>query len=115
MVASEYVENIQNPKVKTSENKRKNEKIGKPTNEEIEIKELFSYLPKISSKEYVGKDICRICTKTVGENHRAVSCDNCDRWLHIKCTDMEVRTYKMVREKRRFNWVCHKSRESENL
>lgn len=79
----------------------------------LKTKDMFKHLPRISSREYIGKDICRVCYKTVGENQRAVSCDECERWLHIKCTDMESKTYKMFREKRIFNWICHKCRDVE--
>ena len=84
-----------------------------PTETELYTKQLFKHLPQISSKFYIGKDICKICCKTVGENQRAVSCDECDRWLHIKCSDMESRTYTKFREKRVFKWTCHKCRHKE--
>ena len=110
---SEHLLNLnkQNP----PENRRKNIILEKTTNENADRKLLFTNLPKISSKDYIGKDICRICNKTVGENHRAVSCDRCERWLHVKCTDMEGTTYNMLRKTSKFNWTCHECRESEIL
>ena len=84
-----------------------------PTEKELATKHLFRELPRITSKEYTGRDICRVCLKTVGENQRAVSCDGCERWLHVNCTDMESRTYKKFREQRIFQWSCHKCRHTE--
>ena len=28
---------------------------------------------------------CGICLKPVAKNHKAVKCDYCDLWIHIKC------------------------------
>ena len=70
-------------------------------------------LPKISSKAYMGVDTCRICWKAVGENQRVVTCDDCKHWLHIKCTDMESKTYIQARESSKFSWTCHKCRKLE--
>ena len=109
----EHVENIQNSKKNNLKVKMTCKKWGDATKEDTKRKELFKQLPRISSREYQGKDICKICLKTVGENQRAVSCDSCERWLHVKCTDMEARTYNKLREKKRFNWNCHRCREEE--
>ena len=88
-------------------------KTTKLTEFEMETKVLFKQLTKISSKIYIGFDRCRICQKNVGENHRAVSCDVCEHWLHIGCTDMESNTYKKFRASTKFSWTCHKCRKLE--
>ena len=36
------------------------------------------------------KDPCSICLKTVTSRHRAVSCDSCNLWSHIKSTHMSL-------------------------
>ena len=33
----------------------------------------------------VVKEPCGICQKTVAKNHRAIECEICKNWIHIKC------------------------------
>ena len=77
-----------------------------------EAKKLLKQLPNISSKEYIGKEICKACHNTVGKANRAVSCDLCSRWTHLKCSDMALSTYKgnMCKE---FPWICNTCRTPE--
>ena len=28
---------------------------------------------------------CGVCSKPVANNHNALCCDSCDKWVHIKC------------------------------
>ena len=35
---------------------------------------------------------CGICLNPVAKNHKAVKCDNCDLWIHIKCNKINVQT-----------------------
>ena len=28
---------------------------------------------------------CSVCSRAVAKNHKAVKCDECDKWIHIKC------------------------------
>lgn len=37
---------------------------------------------------------CPVCNRSVAKNHRAVSCDSCTRWCHIKCGGISVKQYK---------------------
>ena len=30
-------------------------------------------------------DRCAVCSKPVANNHRAIQCDLCNKWVHIKC------------------------------
>ena len=32
---------------------------------------------------------CGICSKSVANNHNALCCDNCDKWVHIKCNFLD--------------------------
>ena len=36
------------------------------------------------------KDKCSICSRTVASNHRAIECDNCLQWCHIRCGSEEI-------------------------
>ena len=88
-------------------------KIVYPTNEEIENYKLLKELPKISSKEYVGKDLCRKCRKDVRVHHRAVLCDKCNTWIHLKCSDMTASIYNINKRKKSFKWICNVCRVPE--
>ena len=41
---------------------------------------------------------CKICTKAVASNHRAIQCDICDIWVHVKCNKMNSQTYYLLRK-----------------
>ena len=36
-----------------------------------------------------GPDKCSVCNKRIARNHRAVNCDNCSMWCHIKCASIK--------------------------
>ena len=75
--------------------------------------ELFSYVVKgikkgnVDSRHYfllllLSGDIeinpgpinpCSICLRSVARNHRAILCDNCNLWSHIKCYSMSCMDY----------------------
>ena len=38
-------------------------------------------------------DHCALCTKGCRKNQRAVQCDECDRWFHAKCINMNHHEY----------------------
>jgi DNA-directed RNA polymerase subunit RPC12/RpoP len=39
---------------------------------------------------------CGICGRSVNSNHRAISCDNCEHWVHIKCGNISPVEYNNV-------------------
>ena len=39
---------------------------------------------------------CGICLNPVAKNHKAVKCDNCDLWIHIKCNKINVQTFNLL-------------------
>ena len=39
---------------------------------------------------------CGTCRRAVAKNHRAVSCDSCQNWFHIKCCNITANQYKDV-------------------
>ena len=48
---------------------------------------------------------CKICNNPVAKNHKAVACDNCGLWIHIKCNKINTQTYKYL-QKESCAWYC---------
>ena len=48
---------------------------------------------------------CKICNNPVAKNHKAVECDNCGLWVHIKCNKINTQTYKYL-QKESCAWYC---------
>ena len=46
-----------------------------------------------------------VCSKTVANNHNALCCDSCDKWVHIKCNFLNKMTYKKLQEGNS-PWFC---------
>ncbi|KAJ8287062.1 hypothetical protein GJAV_G00046610 [Gymnothorax javanicus] len=42
---------------------------------------------------------CVTCQKAVRSNSKAVSCDNCEEWTHIKCGEISLATYNSAVER----------------
>ena len=40
---------------------------------------------------------CNLCCKPVAKNHRALCCDICDQWVHIKCNSVSPRDYELLK------------------
>ena len=41
---------------------------------------------------------CRICSKTVGQCHKSVQCDLCEKWNHIRCDGIDNKTYEALKK-----------------
>lgn len=41
--------------------------------------------PTVSKKTPKTTDLCCVCDKTVGKNVKAIQCNSCDRWVHLRC------------------------------
>ena len=50
---------------------------------------------------------CVSCFKTVTNNQRALQCTNCNKWVHISCTDISFKSYDDPTQ-HFFNWQCSK-------
>ena len=48
---------------------------------------------------------CKICKKPVAQNHKAVCCDVCDTWVHMKCNKINTQTYNILK-KDEASWSC---------
>ena len=77
--------------------------------------QFFKELPKISSNNYIGKDLCRSCFKEVKGNQPAIHCDTCERWIHRSCSDMNVQRYNQCKKKKKFSWACNKCRKDDEI
>ena len=50
---------------------------------------------------------CGICNKNVNKNTKAVFCDQCNKWIHIKCNNTSDSEYKaLVEEPIEKRWIC---------
>ena len=49
---------------------------------------------------------CSVCMKIIARNHRALSCNQCELWCHMKCGNMKPIQYKHFQQKEQFNWIC---------
>ena len=47
----------------------------------------------------------KIRKKAVAQNHKAVCCDVCDTWVHIKCNKINTQTYNILK-KEKASWSC---------
>lgn len=53
-------------------------------------------------------DPCGYCNKAVAKNHRALQCDNCNFWFHIKCNNISPAKYSIyLDEENNETWVCN--------
>ena len=41
---------------------------------------------------------CGICTKKVSQRNKAIQCDLCNYWNHIKCDDIDDKTYEALKK-----------------
>ena len=48
---------------------------------------------------------CNICNNPVAKNHKAIQCDKCQLWVHIKCNKINVQTYNLLIEDES-TWYC---------
>ena len=52
------------------------------------------------------KNPCGLCAKPVAKNYRAVLCEGCNYWWHIKCGKLTPEQYKTLRNSND-PWICH--------
>ena len=51
------------------------------------------------------KHPCKICNKAVGVRHKAIQCDACNLWVHIKCNHICKKTYEHL-QNNETKWYC---------
>ena len=79
------------------------------TDHKIYLKEL----PKISAKDYIGKETCTICLKEVKDSQQSISCNSCPRWTHRKCCRIKIKKFKRLAKLKKFDWYCVNCREDD--
>ena len=76
---------------------------------------LLNELTKISTEDYIGKELCSSCYKEVKHTSLSILCDICDRWIHRKCSDMTLKEYKENQKKKHFSWKCSVCRPDDKV
>ena len=47
----------------------------------------------------------RDCKNAVASNHKAIQCDNCNLWVHIRCYKINKQTYSILLNDET-TWYC---------
>ena len=71
---------------------------------------IFRKNKKKKKKKDESKDYCIFCEKEVENEHKAIECDKCKKWQHIRC-DKVMNGWKYNRIKKGielFQWSCKK-------
>ena len=53
-----------------------------------------------------GPEKCKICSRTVARNHRAICCGSCEGLCHIKCGNVRNNEYKRIQQTNNIIWTC---------
>ena len=51
---------------------------------------------------------CPTCHARVPEHCDSISCDNCRKWYHLKCTELTKTQFEIFTKDKSFEWVCDK-------
>ena len=49
---------------------------------------------------------CPVCSKKVAYNHKAVLCEICNTWVHIKCNKLTIDDYEKFQNNANLNFTC---------
>ena len=49
---------------------------------------------------------CTMCNTEVGDDDWAIECDNCNKWTHVKCSDITEGEYRDLQKQSSFVWYC---------
>ena len=49
---------------------------------------------------------CGVCSKNVNSSHKAMECEYCFTWYHIKCVNMGDNMYQVHMHHDSYTWVC---------
>ena len=68
---------------------------------ECSKQELTSYMCNITYPKFP----CMICIKNVSDKDKAVQCDLCELWVHIKCNNLNYLDYRYLQNSNE-SWYC---------
>ena len=57
-------------------------------------------------KSWPHKLLCLQTKYWIARNHRALSCDQCTLWCHMKCGEVKLKDDKRLQQMDQFNWIC---------
>ena len=49
---------------------------------------------------------CRMCLKPAKVKQRAIQCEQCNKWSHVKCIDMTIYEYENFAANESLTWLC---------
>lgn len=52
-----------------------------------------------------NRDVCVSCSKIVKQNHKNITCNKCNGYVHKKCTKLKPSELKRLNPK---DWICCK-------
>ena len=53
----------------------------------------------------IWKHPCGVCTKSVRSNQKGIFCDGCNKWFHLKCISMDLKSYSDLGSSNE-QWFC---------
>ena len=60
-------------------------------------------------KAYTGQKYpCVVCLKPCRENQNSVECDECKKWTHLKCTELNHEQFSELSKRPEKEWNCQK-------
>ena len=54
-----------------------------------------------------AKNLCGLCDKPVKRNQKAVECEECFKWYHVKCTSITAKSYENFGNDSKLVWICN--------
>ena len=88
-------------------------------NDDIEEEEVNFYDAQESSEEEESAEefFCPICVQKVLSSDKALQCDTCDQWYHIKCCGLTDIAYEHQQQNEDASWLCpaHSRRTNKQL
>ena len=77
----------------------------------------------LSNQNRIPEYPCGICKFDVKHNDKSIYCSECEKWIHIKCTDVSSEEYREMQIRNRENpelidsetWICLKCIMEERL
>ena len=54
-----------------------------------------------------AKNLCGLCDKPVKRNQKAIECEECFKWYHVKCTSITAKSYENFGNDSKLVWICN--------